>query len=125
MNIKPIRNDDDLRNALLRLGAIFQAEDGASEADEMEILATLIEAYEQEHYSIAPPDPIAFIEYIMENRGLARKDLEPYIGPRGRVSDILNRVRPLTLEMIRRLSAGLNLPARVLIRDYPLRQVAA
>lgn len=124
MNIKPIRNDDDLRHALLRLGTIFQAEDGASEADEMEILAVQIEAYEQEHFSITLPDPIAFIEYIMENRGLTRKDLEPYIGPRGRVSDILNRVRPLTLEMIRRLSAGLNMPAEVLIQDYPLRHVA-
>lgn len=124
MNIKPIRNDDDLRDALLRLETIFQAEDNTPEADEMEILASLIEAYEQKDHSIASPDPIAFIEYIMENRGLTRKDLEPYIGPRGLVSDILNRVRPLSLEMIRRLSAGLNISAEVLILDYPLRQVA-
>ena len=71
------------------------------------------------------PDPIDFLNYVIETRGLARKDLEPYIGPRGRVSDILNRVRPLTLEMIRRLSSGLVLPASVLIRDYPLRKEAA
>ena len=72
--------------------------------------------------SIPDPDPIEFLNHIMEARGLTRKDLEPYIGPRGRVADILNRTRPLTLEMIRRLADGLNLPAEVLIRPYPLRQ---
>lgn len=86
------------------------------------MLALLIEQYEREHFPIA--DPIDFLGHIMEARGLTRKDLEPYIGPRGRVSDILNRVRPLTLEMIRKLADGLKLPAEVLIRPYPLRQVA-
>ncbi|MBV5345751.1 MAG: helix-turn-helix domain-containing protein, partial [Rhodoferax sp.] len=71
------------------------------------------------------PDPIDFLHSVMETRNLTRKDLEPYIGPRGRVSDILNRSRPLTLEMIRRLSSGLGLPAAVLIQDYPLRREAA
>ncbi len=85
----------------------------------------LVEVYEKQHYPIEAPDPIDFLNYVMETRGLARKDLEPYIGPRGRVSDILNRVRPLTLDMIRRLSAGLGLPAAVLIKDYPLRREAA
>ena len=81
--------------------------------------------YEQKHYPIAAPDAIEFLQYIMQARGLTRKDLEPYIGARGRVSDIINRVRPLTLDMIRRLAEGLNLPANVLIQGYPLQERAA
>ncbi len=84
----------------------------------------LVEAYEKQHYPIEAPDPIDFLNYIMDVRGLSHKELEPYISPRGRVSDILNRVRPLTLDMIRRLSSGLDLPAAVLIKDYPLRREA-
>ena len=125
MEIKPIHDETGYQAALAKIESLWDAPDGSQEAECLEVLAMLVEAYENKHYPIAPPDPIAFIEYIMENRGLTRKDLEPYIGPRGRVSDILNRVRPLSLEMIRRLSAGLNIPAEVLIRDYPLRQVAA
>ena len=75
-----------------------------------------------EHYPIPAPDPIDFLNYAMESRGLTRKDMEPYIGSRGRVAEVMNRVRPLTLAMIRRLSEGLNLPADVLIADYELRQ---
>jgi HTH-type transcriptional regulator/antitoxin HigA len=85
----------------------------------------LVEVYEKQHFPIEAPDPIEFLNYVLETRGLARKDLEPYIGPRGRVSDIMNRVRPLSLDMIRRLSTGLGLPANVLIQDYSLRQEAA
>lgn len=85
----------------------------------------LIEDYERQHYQVPDPDPIEFLTHVMESRGLTRKDLEPYIGPRGRVSDILNRTRPLTLEMIRRLADGLKLPAEVLIRLYELRMQAA
>lgn len=125
MEIKPIHDETGYRAALAEIESLWDAPDGSPEAERLEVLALLVEAYENKHYPIALPDPIAFIEYIMENRGLTRKDLEPYIGQRGRVSDILNRVRPLTLEMIRRLSAGLNMPAEVLIQDYPLRQVVA
>ena len=85
----------------------------------------LIEEYERRHYPISDPDPIEFLNHVMENRELTRKDMEPYIGPRGRVADILNRTRPLTLEMIRRLAEGLKLPAEVLIRPYELRMQAA
>jgi HTH-type transcriptional regulator/antitoxin HigA len=81
--------------------------------------------YEKAQHPIKAPDPIDFLHYVMETRGLTRKNLEPYIGPRGRVSDILNRVRPLTLDMIHRLSQEMQLPAEVLIQDYPLRREAA
>jgi len=86
------------------------------------VLALLIEQYERAHFPITDPDPIDFLRHVMEARSLTRKDLEPYIGPRGRVSDILTRARPLTLGMIRKLADGLKLPVEVLIRPYRLRQ---
>lgn len=88
------------------------------------MLTLLIEAYERKHYAIEAPDPIGFLRHIMEAHGLTRKDLEPYIGSRARVAEVLNRVRPLTLDMIRRLAAGLDLPADVLIRGYELQRAA-
>lgn len=81
MNIKPIRSDDDLRIALRRLETIFQAEEGTPEADEMEVLVTLIEAYENKHYPIGPADPVDAIKFRMEQQGLTARDLEAYIGP--------------------------------------------
>ena len=125
MTIKPIHAEVDYQTALTQVEALWDAVDGSEEADQLEVLSMLVEAYEKTHFPIAAPDPIDLLQYAMESRGLSRKDLEPYIGPRGRVSDILNRVRPLTLDMIRRLSAGLGLPATVLIQDYPLRREAA
>jgi HTH-type transcriptional regulator/antitoxin HigA len=86
------------------------------------VLVILVEKYEAQHYPIAAPDPIDFLNYAMETRGLTRKDLEAYIG--GRVAEVLNRARPLTLAMIRRLSDGLKLSADVLIADYDLRHAA-
>jgi HTH-type transcriptional regulator/antitoxin HigA len=80
-----------------------------------------VEAYEDKHYAIPVPDPIAAIQYFMESRDLSRRDLEPYLGSRARVSEILNRKRPLSLEMIRELNRGLGIPAEVLIRPYRLR----
>ena len=77
---------------------------------------------ESVHYPIADPDPIEFIKHVMDNQCMTRKDMEPYFGARGRVADILNRTRPLTLEMIRRLTINLKLPADVLVRPYPLRR---
>ena len=125
MTIKPIHTEAEYQAALAQIEAFWDAVDGSEEAEQLEVLSMLVEAYEKQHFPIEAPDPIEFLNYIMETRGLARKDLEPYIGPRGRVSDIMNRVRPLTLEMIRRLSSGLGLPATVLIQNYPLRQEAA
>lgn len=125
MTIRPIHTEAEYQAALAQIESLWDAPDASEAADQIELLSMLVEAYEKQHYPIEAPDPIDFLNYVMETRGLARKDLEPYIGPRGRVSDILNRVRPLTLEMIRRLSSGLDLPATVLIQDYPLRREAA
>ena len=125
MELKPIRNEADYRAALTDLEALWNAPDGSPEADRLEILALLVEAYENAHYPIPAPDPITFLEYVMESRGLSHQDLERYIGSQGQVFDIMNRVRPLSLAMIRRLSTGLNLPAGVLIQDYPLRRAVA
>lgn len=125
MTIKPIHTEADYLAALAEIEKLWNAPDGSPEADQLEVLSMLVEAYEKTAFPIQAPDPIDFLNYVMETRGLTRKDLEAFIGPRGRVSDILNRVRPLTLEMIRRLAAGLDLPATVLIQDYPLRQEAA
>lgn len=125
MTVKPIHSEADYQAALIQIESLWDAVDGSEEADQLEVLSMLVEAYERVHFPITAPDPIEFLQYAMETRGLTRKDLETYIGPRGRVSDILNRVRPLTLDMIRRLSSGLGLPATVLIQDYPLRREAA
>lgn len=125
MTIRPIHTEAEYQAALAQIDSLWDAPDAGEAADQLELLSMLVEVYEKQHYPIEAPDPIDFLNYVMETRGLARKDLEPFIGPRGRVSDILNRVRPLTLEMIRRLSSGLGLPATVLIQDYPLRREAA
>ncbi|MDP1717295.1 MAG: helix-turn-helix domain-containing protein [Burkholderiales bacterium] len=124
MELRPIRTKREYLAALKQAEALWDAPQGTPEADRLEVIALLIEAYERKHYPIEAPDPIDFLQHIMEARGLTRKDLEHYIGSRARVAEVLNRVRPLTLEMIRRLAAGLDLPADVLIRDYELRQAA-
>ncbi len=109
MLIKPIRNDQDLQAAFHRLESIFQTEEGTPENDEMEVLVTLIEAYENQHYPIAPPDPIEAIKFRMEQKGLTRLDLEPIIGSSGRVSEVLNRKRKLSLKMMKNLHDQLNI----------------
>lgn len=124
MELKPIRTKAEYKDALREIEALFDVAEGTPEADRLEVLAMLVEKYEARHYPIAAPDPIDFLNYAMETRGLARKDLEPYIGSRGRVAEVLNRTRPLTLAMIRRLAEGLKLPADVLIADYELRHAA-
>jgi len=115
MNIKPIRNDEDLHIAFKRLEAIFQAEAGTPEADEMEVLVTLIEVYENKHYSIQAADPIEAIKFRMDQQGLTPRDLEQYIGTSGRVSEVLNGKRRLSLAMIRRLHDGLRIPYESLL----------
>lgn len=122
MELRPIRTKKDYQAALAEAERLWDAPTKSIQADRLDVLTLLIEQYERQHFPIADPDPIDFLNHVMESRGLTRKDLEPYIGPRGRVSDILNRIRPMTLEMIRRLAAGLNLPVEVLIRPYPLRR---
>ena len=124
MKLKPIKTKTEYKAALREVEALFDAPEGTPQADKLEVLAMLVEKYEAEHYPIPAPDPIDFLNYAMEARGLTRKDMELYIGSRGRVAEVLNRARPLTLAMIRRLSEGLDLPADVLIVDYELRQAA-
>lgn len=122
MELKPIRTEAEHAAALAQIETLWDAPEGSPEADRLEVLAMLVEAYEKAHFPIPTPDPIDYLEFVMDARGLARKDLEPFIGGRGRVADILNRTRPLTMTMIRRLCAGLNIPADVLIQSYPLRE---
>jgi len=118
MQIAPVRNHEDYRLALARIGELLDARPNTPEADELELLAALVKAYEDKHFEIPLPDPIEAILYYIEAKGLSRQDLEPIIGSRSRVSEILNRKRPLTLPMIRRLSEGIGIPAHVLIQDY-------
>lgn len=122
MEIRPIKTEADYEAALVEIERLFEAEPGTPEGDRLEILTTLVEAYEEAYYPIPTPDPIEAIRYYMESRGLARRDLEPYIGSRARVSEILNRKRPLSLSMIRRLNEGLGIPAEVLIKPYDYQQ---
>jgi HTH-type transcriptional regulator/antitoxin HigA len=117
VNIKPIRNDDDLAAAFRQLETVFQAEAGSPAADERDILVVLIEAYENAHYPITPPDPIEAIKFRMEQQGLSARDLEAYIGSSGRVVEILNRQRPLSLSMVKRLHEGLRIPYESLLAD--------
>jgi HTH-type transcriptional regulator/antitoxin HigA len=124
MELKPIKTEREYRAALKEAEKLWDAPEKSAEADRLEVLVMLIQAYEEKHYAIATPEPIEFLQYIMESRELTRKDLEPYIGTRGRVAEVLNRARPLSLEMIRRLSEGLNIPADILVRRYETRHAA-
>ena len=122
--IKPIHSNADYECALKDIDALFDARSGTSERDELNVLVTLVEAYESVHHPIDAPDPIALIEFAMEQRGADRTDLEHMIGSRGRVSEVLNRKRPLTIAMIRKLSEEWGLPADVLVQSYPLKPAA-
>lgn len=119
MDIKPIKTDANYETVLKEIEELFDAEPGTPEGDRLDILSTLVEAYEDEHYDIPAPDPVEAILYFMESRGLTRADLEPYIGSRARVSEILNRKRPLTLAMIQRLNR-LGISAETLIQPYKI-----
>ncbi|MDP1610818.1 MAG: helix-turn-helix domain-containing protein [Sulfuritalea sp.] len=122
MELKPIRSKKEYQTALVEVERLWDAPAKSPNADRLDVLTMLVENYERQHFPIPDPDPIEFLGHVMESRGLTRKDLEAFIGPRGRVADILNRTRPLTLEMIRRLAEGLQLPAEVLIKPYRLRR---
>ena len=118
MNIKPIRNKADYQNALERLERIFDAKRDTEEGDELEILAMVVDNYEIENFPIEMPDPIAAIKFRMEQMGLKQKDLVEMVGFKSRVSEIMNKKRKLTLEMIRKLNTNLHIPTEVLIQDY-------
>ena len=116
MEIKPIRSEADYEAALKEIETLVNSQPGTPDADRMDILVTLVEAYEARHYPIPEPDdPVGVLEYYMESRGLTRSDLLAYLGSKERVSEILNRKRGLSLEMIRRLHAGLGIPTDLLV----------
>ena len=116
MEIKPIRSEADYQSALREIERLMDSQPGTPEGDRMDVLATLIEAYEARHFPIPEPDdPVEVLEYYMESRGLSRSDLIPYLGSKERVSEVLNRKRWLSLEMIRRLHSGLGIPAELIM----------
>jgi HTH-type transcriptional regulator/antitoxin HigA len=117
VKIRPIKTEQDYDVALTEVEELWGAEPDTPKGDKLDVLITLVEAYEAKHHSIAPPDPVEAILFRMEQAGLKRKDLEPYIGKSGRVSEVLNRKRPLTLPMIRNLWKGLHIPLESLIKN--------
>lgn len=120
MKIRPIKTDADYEATLVEIEKLFNAEPNTPEGDKLEVLVTLVEAYEKKHYQIPPPDPIDAIKYHIERLGLTNQDLKPYFGSPVRTSEILNRKRSLTLNMIRKLETGLDIPASILIKEYEL-----
>jgi HTH-type transcriptional regulator/antitoxin HigA len=120
MQLKPIRTDADYEAALEEIDQLMDAAPATLEGDRLDILSTLVEAYEARRYPIEAPDPIAALEYFMEQRGLTRADLVPLFGSRARVSEILNRKRRLTMAMAWRLHREFGMPAEAVIKPYKL-----
>jgi HTH-type transcriptional regulator/antitoxin HigA len=118
MGHKVIKTEKEYQKALTRLEVIFNAKKGTKDGDELELLALLIDKYEQEKYPIDLPDPIEAIKFRMEQLGYKQKDLADVIGLKSRISEILNKKRKLTLDMIRKLSEALSIPTEVLVREY-------
>ena len=118
MNIAPIKNENDYQNALERLELIFDSKKGTIQGDELEVLSILIDTYENKISPIGLPDPIEAIKFRMEQMGMKQKDLAEVVGFKSRVSEILNKKRKLTLEMIRNLHKDLHIPTDVLVQDY-------
>ena len=118
MEIHTIKTEEDYENALSVIDMLLSARSGSEEAERLELISILVEDYENKHYKIDTPDPIEAVKQRAEQLGLTRKDLEKSIGSRGRVSEVLNGQRALTLAMIRKLNRNLNIPAEVLIQDF-------
>ena len=123
MNIKPIKTRADHRAALKEIETLMMAKPNTPEGERLDVLVTLVEAYERKHYAIDLPDPVEAIKFAMEQRGLSVKDLVPMIGAPNRIYEVLNRKRPLSLKMIWRLHKNLGIPAESLIR--PMEESAA
>jgi len=121
MQIHPIRTEHDHELAVKRIEKLLSAAPGSEEGDELDVLATLVDAYEAKHHAVDTPDPVTAIQFRMEQQGLSRKDLEPLIGSRARVSEILTRKRSLTLSMVRRIKYGLGISADLLIDATPIK----
>lgn len=117
MNVKPIRNRRDYEAALRSIEELMTAKRGTPEGDMLDVLATLVEAYEAKHFALDLPDPVEAIRFVMEQRNLTAKDLVPYIGRANRVYEILNHKRPLTMDMVWKLHKGLGIPAESLIKQ--------
>lgn len=115
--IKPIHNEKDYQEALNRVEKLLGSKQDTAEGDELDILLVLVEAYENKHHVMPPSDPVDAILFLMDQQQLKRKDLEPYLGPRSRVADVLNRKRHLTLPQIVKLHKGLDIPYESLIEE--------
>jgi len=124
VDIRLIKTDDDYEAAIKEIERLIETgvEPNTPDGDLLDVLSMLVEAFEEDNYPIPLLDPIEAIKYYMESRGLSRSDIEPFIGSRARVSEILNRKRALSLNMIRKLSAGLGIPAEILIQPYSLEE---
>jgi len=118
MNIRPIKNEEDYTRTLSHIESLMDAKPNTVQMDELEVLTTLVEAYEEQHYKIDAPDPIEAIKFRMEQEGLKQKDLVSIVGSKSRVSEILNRKRKLTIDMIRNLHTQLHIPIESLFLDY-------
>lgn len=115
MNIRPIKTEQDYNTAIFRIEELWGAKKDTPEGDELDLLVTLVEAYEIKHYPIAPPDPIDAIKFRMEQMGMTSADMVKYLGSQSRVSEVLNRKRSLSLGMIKSLYKGLKIPAEILL----------
>lgn len=115
--IKPIRSDADHAVAVAEIARLWGAAPGTAEGDRLDVLATLVDVYEAAHHPVDPPDPVDAIAFRLEQQGLTRRDLEPMLGSRGRVAEVMNRRRTLSIGMIRRLHDGLGISADLLIRE--------
>ena len=118
MNIKPIKTQEDYDTTLSHIESLMDAKPNTHQMDELEVLTTLVEVYEEQHYAIDAPDPIEAIKFRMEQEGLKQKDLVSIVGSKSRVSEILNKKRKLTIEMIRNLHKQLHIPVESLFLDY-------
>jgi HTH-type transcriptional regulator/antitoxin HigA len=121
MDIRPIRNNNDLKRALARIDQLIDATPGTTDYDELEVLSTLVEVYESQHFPIDPPDPVEAIKFRMEQQGLKNNDIAPLLGGKSRVSEVLGRKRPLSLKMIRNLHNSLHIPYESLMSIPALR----
>ena len=120
MNIKPVRNEDEYKQALQDIETVMSAAENSPEGERLDVLVTLVEAYERKMFPVDLPDPVEAIKFYMEQTGMVPKDLEPAIGRSNRVYEVLNHTRPLTLNMIRKLHGQLGIPAESLIKAPPL-----
>lgn len=118
VDIRPIRTEEDYRNALSRVEELMDATPNSPEEDELDVLASLVEIYETKHYPIPDAHPLEVIRFVMEQNNMLDKDLMPFLGGSGRISEVLGAHRPLTIGMIRKLNTGLGIPAEVLIKEY-------